>query len=223
MRIRKKQWTEDELENSKYLIRKPENFKGNWGSCFGKDAPVHIEIGCGKGGFITALSQKNPDISFIALERASKIIVRSTRKAHILEESGENANNLRFILGDANGLLDYFVPGEVDRIYLNFSDPWPNRKKWQKRRLTHRNFLNIYREILKNDGEIHFKTDNTQLFEFSLNEFATCGWKLSDISLDLHNSQFHLNGENIMTEYEQKFAAGGIYRLVANTNSKLKQ
>ena len=217
MRIRTKKYTQEELEHSKFIIKNPLSHKGNWDKHFDNNNPLHIEIGSGKGKFITTLSQQNPYINFVALERADKILARATKKASNLEESCGQINNLKFILGDASTLLDIFDK-EIERIYLNFSDPWPNRKKWQKKRLTHRNFLNIYTQILKPMGQIHFKTDNKELFEFSLLEFKDMGWDLEDITQDLHNTAYHTSGNNIMTEYETKFAASGICRLVATQN-----
>ncbi len=127
-----------------------------------------------------------------------------------------NNDNLVFIVGDANEILQYFNVSEIERLYLNFSDPWRDRKKWHKRRLTHRNFLKSYENILKTNGDIHFKTDNKELFNFSLNEFSSELWQLSNISLDLHKTEFH-EKYNIMTEYEERFSSKGlpIYRCEA--------
>lgn len=218
MRTRKKSWTEHEFKNNKFIIHNTKDFKGKWNKYFNNNNPLYIEIGCGKGNFITHTSMEENNINFIALERASQIIVTGARKVRLLEEDKKYNGNIGFILGDALNLYEYFDIGEVKRIYLNFSDPWPNKKKWAKRRLTHRSFLNIYKDILSKDGEIHFKTDNTELFEFSLNEFAHESWKMKNISLDLHNSNYHKNGYNIMTEYEEKFSSKGlkIYRLEAS-------
>ena len=218
MRTRKKLWSENELKNNKNIINKPKDFKGKWREYFNNDNPLCIEIGCGKGNFITNTSKRETDTNFIALERAPQIIVSGARKIRELEEKNEYNGNIGFILGDAKHLNEYFESNEVQRIYLNFSDPWPNKKKWAKRRLTFRNFLRIYKDVLNEKGELHLKTDNTELFEFSLNEFAHEKWNMKNISLNLHQSEFHKNGENIMTEYEEKFSSKGmsIYRLEAS-------
>ena len=170
--------------------------------------PLHMEIGCGKGRFITTLAEQNPDIHYIASEMIANIIVLAAEKAKEKE-----LNNIRFISGNVNELADYLPKGCVDRIYLNFSDPWP-KDRHAKRRLTHKNFLDLYEKILSEDGEIHFKTDNRPLFDFSLESFKENGWELRDITYDLHNSDFE---GNIMTEYEEKFSGLGftINRVVA--------
>lgn len=210
MRLRKKPWADKEFAINDKMLDEAENLKGKWNEFFGNDNPIHIEIGCGKGQFITEMSLKNPNINYIAIERQKLVIVSALRK------SREKCvgNNLRFICIDVCNLLEYFEPNEIERLYINFCDPWP-RKKWAKRRLTHKNFLNIYEELFENGGEIYFKTDNRGLFEFSLNEIeAKNDWRMSNISLDLHNSEFE---GNIMTEYEEKFSSKGmpIYRLEA--------
>ena len=212
MRIRKREWTEKELEINNIIFQDGKENKGKWNEIFGNNNPIHIELGAGKGSFLTKMSLRNTDINYIAIERQTEIIVSGARKIREIKESGVVNNNIVFLRGDVKDLLDYFEEGEVKQIYINFCDPWQNRKKWQKRRLTHKNFLDIYRKILKNNGEIHFKTDNKELFEFSLNEFSHDGWGMRNITLDLHNSGFK---DNIMTEYEEKFSQKGmpIYRV----------
>jgi tRNA (guanine-N7-)-methyltransferase len=171
--------------------------------------PVELEIGCGKGAFILELSKRNPDTSFIAMERVSDVILLAAEKI-----KAEEAKNVKFLIGDAKGLCDIFPESSVRRIYLNFSDPWP-KKGYYKRRLTYRGFLEIYKKILANDGEIIFKTDNSDLFEFSLEEFEAAGFKLKELTRDLHNSEYNEN--NIVTEYEKNFSEKGfkINRVVA--------
>ena len=171
--------------------------------------PVELEIGCGKGAFILELSKRNPDTSFIAMERVSDVILLAAEKI-----KAEEARNVKFLIGDAKGLCDIFPESSVRRIYLNFSDPWP-KKGYYKRRLTYRGFLEIYKKILANDGEIIFKTDNSDLFEFSLEEFEAAGFKLKELTRDLHNSEYNEN--NIVTEYEKNFSEKGfkINRVVA--------
>ena len=170
--------------------------------------PLHIEIGCGKGRFIAETSKRNPDIRYIAVEKVSNVIVLAMEKA-----VKEEVSNLRFMRGNFQILAESFPDKSVDRIYLNFSDPWP-KKGYAKRRLTHGGFLEIYKRILKDDGEICFKTDNRELFDFSLESFPENGFELSEVTFDLHNSDFE---GNIMTEYEERFSQMGfpICRLVA--------
>lgn len=208
MRLRKKPWGEQELNTNDRFIHNPELNKGKWSEVFGNNNPIHIEIGTGKGQFITSTSLVNPDINYIAIERQTNVIVSALKKGR---EKGVG-KNIVFFVADVKELLNYFDEDEVQRIYINFCDPWPNKKKWAKRRLTHKNFLNLYETLFKNGGEVFFKTDNRLLFEFSLNEFADKGWRLHNISLDLHNSDFE---GNIKTEYEEKFSGLGmpIYRL----------
>ncbi len=210
MRLRKKPWGDNELNTNDRFIHQPEQNKGKWREVFGNDNPIHIEIGTGKGQFLTTMSLLNPNINYIAIERQTNVIVSALKKGR---EKGVG-KNIVFFVADVKELLNYFEPEEIDRIYINFCDPWPNKKKWAKRRLTHKNFLNLYEALFTNGGEVFFKTDNRLLFEFSLNEFADKGWRLHNISLDLHNSDFE---GNVKTEYEEKFSGIGmpIYRLEA--------
>ena len=210
MRLRKKPWGDNELNTNDRFIKQPELNKGKWKEIFGNENPIHIEIGTGKGQFITTTSILNPNINYIAIERQTNVIVSALKKSR---EKGVG-KNIVFFVADVKELLNYFEPEEIERIYINFCDPWPNKKKWAKRRLTHKNFLNLYESLFVNGGEVFFKTDNKLLFEFSLNEFADKGWRLHNISLDLHNSDFE---GNVKTEYEEKFSSIGmpIYRLEA--------
>jgi tRNA (guanine-N7-)-methyltransferase len=210
MRLRRKPWSDKELSVNDTLITNPEKHKGRWHTVFGNDHPIHIEIGCGKGRFITKTALANPDINYIAIEKQEIVIVSALRKSR----EANATKNLRFITADVSNLSDFFEPNEIKRIYINFCDPWDRKKKWAKRRLTHSNFLSIYEGLFKDGGQIHFKTDNRKLFEFSLNEISAKGWQMQNISLDLHNSDFE---GNIMTEYEEKFSSLGmpIYRLEA--------
>ncbi len=206
MRIRKKPWEDEELSTNSHLVHDQEKYKGKWKEYFGNDNPIYAEIGCGKGKFIAQNAIENPDINYIGIERQTTIMAIAARKVSDVE-------NIALIRGDAETLADIFAPGELSRIYLNFSDPWP-KKRWAKRRLTHRHFLDIYKELLSGDREIFLKTDNSVFFESSLNELCETGWRLSNISLDLHNSGYE---GNIMTEYEERFVGLGqpIYRLEA--------
>lgn len=209
MRVRKKKNCDTRLEKSGSLwIREPESLKARWHEEFGNDNPIHIEIGCGKGRFICEMARKYPEINFVAIEVVKDVMVIAMEKAEPL-----GLSNLRFIIGDAAKLSDYFEKGEAERIYLNFSDPW-KKKKQAKRRLTHKNFLDVYKRVLNNGDMICFKTDNQKLFEFSLNSFAAENYKMSEITFDLHNSGIE---DNVMTEYETRFAEAGmpIYRVCA--------
>lgn len=209
MRMRKKKHCSERMEKCAELwIKEPEALKGEWKNEFGNDNPIHIEIGCGKGNFVTGMAQLHPDINYVAIEKVEDVIVLAMEKVQSAQ-----LENVRFISIDADRLADFFQKGEICRIYLNFSDPWP-KKKQAKRRLTHKNFLDIYRSVLSIGDKICFKTDNRALFEFSLNSFADEDFKLSNITLDLHASGFE---GNVMTEYEQRFSEQGmpIYRLEA--------
>lgn len=212
MRMRKKKNRDKRMENcAEYQIKEPENQKGRWHEIFGNSNPIHIEIGCGKGRFITQLAIQNPDINYIAVEKVEDVLVMAMEKAAEAE-----IKNLLFIDMDANKIEEIFEKGEIERIYLNFSDPWKKNKQ-AKRRLTHKNFLDKYKNVLNVGDWIFFKTDNKALFEFSLNSFADNDFKMRNITLDLHNSKFE---GNIMTEYEQRFFEQGmpIYRVEATFN-----
>lgn len=209
MRMRKKKNCSARMERcSDIWIKNPEDYKGKWSSLFGNDKPIHIEIGCGKGNFITGMAKQNPDVNFIGIEKVEDVIVMAMEKVVSAE-----LDNVLFMDMDAQRIEDFFEYGEIERIYLNFSDPW-KKKKQAKRRLTHKNFLDKYKKVLKEGDYIFFKTDNRALFEFSLNSFCEENYKLSNITFDLHNSGFE---GNIMTEYEKRFSEMGmpIYRLEA--------
>lgn len=210
MRMRKKKNFDQRLERvSQRLIDTPDEFKGKWSEVFGNDNPIYIEIGSGKGRFISEMARLYPEINFIAIDVIPDVILMGLEKT----AAGEY-ENLRFVIADAALLAECFDTEEIDRVYLNFSDPW-KKKKQAKRRLTHTNFLNTYKKFLVKGGSVCFKTDNRGLFEFSLNSFASDrDFQMSNISLDLHNSDFE---GNVMTEYEQKFSEQGmpIYRLEA--------
>ena len=209
MRMRKKKNCDIRLERCESLwIKNPEELKGKWNELFGNDNPIHIEIGCGKGQFITGMAERNPDINYIAIDVVPDVLVIALEKA-----TSKDIKNVRFIIADAAKLCDYFEQFEISRIYLNFSDPW-KKKKQAKRRLTHKNFLDIYKKLLRNGDFIYFKTDNRPLFEFSLNSFAEEKFKMQNITFDLHNSGYE---GNVMTEYETRFSEQGmpIYRVEA--------
>ncbi|MBP2645442.1 MAG: tRNA ((7)-)-methyltransferase [Firmicutes bacterium] len=210
MRLRKKPWIKEAIDeyNEVLVIPGPGIV---WDEAFGRTAPLHVELGTGKGRFITALAEKHPECNFIGLEAQLDVLYYAAQKAYT-----RKLTNLKLAHFDANRIMDIFAPGEVSRLYINFCDPWP-KQRHAKRRLTHNCFLDKYRIILVREGELYFKTDNERLFEFSLNEFCGAGLLLRHISLDLHNSEYK---ENIMTEYESKFSSMGmkIYRTEATFN-----
>lgn len=206
MRMRKKKHRDDRLAACADLfIPDILVYKNDLKAIFGNDKPVHIEIGCGKGKFITELAAINPDINYIAIERNRDVLVLASEKVKNAE-----LTNVRFVAGDCGVLSDIEALHTVDRIYVNFCDPW-KKSRQAKRRLTHSNYLAMYEKLLIDGGELHFKTDNTMLFEFSLNSFSGFGLKMKNITLDLHNSKFE---GNVMTEYETLFSQKGqpIYR-----------
>ena len=209
MRRRKVKGADIKLLSYKdYVLRDNiEALKGKWNEKFNNNNPIHVEFGTGRGKFITTLATQNPDINYIAFEIKEEVLIKGVEKA-----VEANLNNILFAWADVKNILDYFDEYELSRVYVNFCDPWP-KKRWAKRRLTHTNFLNMYEKVLNENGEIHFKTDNQNLFEFSLNEISANDWQLKNISLDLANSDF----ENVTTEYEDKFMSCGmkIYRCEA--------
>ncbi len=209
MRLRKVKDAKLKLEESRYFISEPASYKGKWQSLFNNSNPIHIEIGCGKGKFISELASKNPDINYIAIEKFDSVLLRASEKLEDLE-----LNNLKITILDASELLNYFDEKEISRIYLNFSDPWP-KKCHAKRRLTSKLFLDEYKNILKDDGVIIQKTDNRHLFEFSLESFNENGFLIKNICLDLHKDEERFP-DNITTEFEEKWMTEGpIYYLEA--------
>jgi tRNA (guanine-N7-)-methyltransferase len=211
MRTRFKPWAANLMEaHPEILIPNPDQQKGKWHEVFGNNNPLHIEAGTGKGRFIIGMAKQNPSINYIGIELFDSVIVSALET--ILEEEG-GIPNLRLLRVNAKDMTEFFEKGEVDRLYLNFSDPWP-KKRHAKRRLTHHTFLALYEAVLPENGEIHFKTDNRGLFEYSLTSVSEYGMLLKYVSLDLHAGEPEWN---IMTEYEEKFSKKGqpIYRLEA--------
>lgn len=208
MRLRKIKGALNKLiANEKYYINNPTDYRGKWVEVFNNSNPIHIEIGCGKGKFITTMALNNPNINFIAIEKYDSVLLRASELS-----LNYDLNNLKLVLLDAENILDVFEKNEVDLIYLNFSDPWP-KKRYYKRRLTAPGYLEKYAVILKNDGAIYQKTDNRSLFEYSIENLCNEGWLLNNVSLDLHNDQFE---GNVTTEFEEKWSKlGPIYRLEA--------
>lgn len=209
MRVRKRKGAEEHLANHpQYVILEPEAAKGKWHELFGNDNPIHIEVGSGKGAFITGMAQQNPDINYIGIDIQLSVLSYALDKV-----LASGAKNVKLLRVDGSSLTNYFEDGEVDMMYLNFSDPWP-KSRHEKRRLTYKTFLDTYKQILPENGEIHFKTDNRGLFEYSLASFSQYGMVLNKVWLDLHASDYE---GNVMTEYERKFSEKGqvIYRVEA--------
>ena len=216
MRLRNIPRAESVLEACKEVVKDPESLRGDWNQTFKKEQPLHIEIGMGKGQFLLTLAAKKPQINYIGIERYSSVLLRAVEKFQELEAEGKAPANIRFICMDANDLPTVFAPAEVSRIYLNFSDPWP-KDRHAKRRLTSHEFLARYEKILKKDGTLEFKTDNKDLFDFSLEEMKNAeGWELTAFTYDLHHDVVLSKG-NVMTEYEEKFSSQGnpICKLIA--------
>lgn len=209
MRLRNIKGSREAVAADDYVVHDPEQYKGKWSTFFNNNNPIHIEIGTGKGRFIIQMAQHNPNINYIGIEKYSSVLLRALEKRNEVELA-----NLFFIRFDAVYLTDIFAADEIDKIYLNFSDPWP-KDRHAKRRLSSKEFLKRYEQCMKKEGEVVFKTDNRPLFDFSLEEVKLAGWELKEVTFDLHNSEY-LAG-NIMTEYEEKFVAEGvpINRLVA--------
>ena len=205
MRLRNVPGSREAIASSPFVI--PENTlpsrKGTWQTLFPSQGPLYLEIGCGKGRFITELAQAEPDCNFLGIEKYSSVLIKALSRRADLPQ----LNNLYFLRMDAEGICDVFAPGEVAGIYLNFSDPWP-KDRHAKRRLPSPEFLARYRKILAPSGTVAFKTDNQVLFDFALESIASSGWELLACTRDLHNDPV-LNKGNIMTEYEQKFSAAG--------------
>ena len=197
MRIKKIKYAKEKIEASNYLILDAQNYKDNWSGVFKNNNKIRIEIGCGKGNFITEMARLNPDINFIGIEMFDSVLLRAIEKQEELK-----LPNLRFVRINALYLSDIFGK-EIDTIYLNFSDPWP-KKRHHKRRLTSAQFLEVYDKVFISDCKIVQKTDNEELFIYSIESLSHYGYKLSNITFDLHNSKF--NDDNIQTEYEMKFS-----------------
>ena len=207
MRIRKKKWAEPELNECPYYIREPESYRGRWRAFFGNDHPIELEIGCGKCTFVAEKARRNPGINYIGIENYSSVLVHPVRKLDALQKAGQPLTNILLLRMNAEYLTDIFGPGEADRIYLNFSDPWP-KDRHAKRRLPGRVFLGRYAQVLAPGAHVEFKTDNRSLFDFALEETKEAGWTLDAFTYDLHHDP-SMNQGNIMTEYEEKFSAKG--------------
>ncbi|WP_416827744.1 tRNA (guanosine(46)-N7)-methyltransferase TrmB [Ectobacillus polymachus] len=213
MRLRFKPYANEMIQNHpQFVISNPEEHKGKWADVFSNHNPIHIEVGTGRGRFIYGMAKANPTVNYIGIEKYSSVIVDALDK--LIQEE---LPNLKLIYKDAKDITEFFADGEIQRVYLNFSDPWP-KTRHEKRRLTYKQFLHNYEQVLVQGGEIHFKTDNQGLFEYSLCSISQYGMILQYVSLDLHHSDFE---GNIMTEYEEKFSQKGnrIYRVEAKFNN----
>lgn len=201
MRLRKKWWARPELEASPIVITEPKKTRGKWNEEFKNNNPIYLELGCGRGQFISARASDNQDINFIGVDLKDEVLIYALRKVEEAE-----VENVRLIPMNIMGISEIFEENEIDRIYINFCNPWP-KERHNKRRLTHTKFLSEYRKFIKPGTEIWFKTDNTELFEDSIEYFKVSGFDVTYITYDLHSSDFK---ENIVTEYEGKFTSLGM-------------
>lgn len=202
MRLRNIPGSRDVIAESEFVVHEFKEAKGHWREVFGNDNPLRIEVGMGKGRFLYELARQNPDVNYVGIEKFSSVLLRAIQK-----QEAEPLDNLKFIRMEAEEIAEVFGPGEVDRIYLNFSDPWP-KDRHAKRRLPSRQFLERYDRFLKPDGVIEFKTDNRDLFDFAVLEVGEAKWKIEALTYDLHSDEA-MNEGNIMTEYEERFSSMG--------------
>lgn len=204
MRLRNITGSREAIAGSAYVVREELQARcpGTWKDIFGNGHPIHVEIGMGKGKFIHTMAMGHPDVNYVGIEKYSSVLLRAVQKME-----REELPNLKFLRMDAENIDKVFGPGEVDRIYLNFSDPWP-KDRHAKRRLPSREFLARYDRILTKDGQLEFKTDNRAFFDFALEELEPAGWKAQVVTFDLHGDAALMEG-NVMTEYEEKFSALG--------------
>jgi len=211
MRIRKKKWVDEELENCKFLIKNPENQKGNWSEIFVKEQPIYLELGCGKGGFASQFGVKNLDKNLIAVDMVPAMLGLAKRKIEkeYLEHNQE-ITNICIVSQNIERISEIFDEADkIQRIYINFCNPWP-RGKHKKRRLTHTRQLEQYKKFLVENGEIFFKTDDDELFEESLEYFNESGFKILELTRDLHQYEGEILKQNIVTEHEKMFSEEGI-------------
>ncbi len=201
MRLRKKWWARPELEQNNKVIINPSESKGKWREIFGNDNPIYLELGCGKGRFISTRAKENPNINFIGIDLKDEVLVCALRK---VEES--EVNNVKLIPLEIAFITEVFDEDEISRIYINFCNPWP-KKSHNKRRLTHNRFLEKYKTFIKPETEIWFKTDDKDLFEASQEYFKESGFEIKYLTYDLHEADF---SENVVTEYEEKFTSLGM-------------
>lgn len=201
MRLRKKWWARPEMEQSPWVVIEPKEYKGKWQELFNNSNPIHLELGCGRGRFISTKAEENRDINYIGIDLKDEVLVYALRK--VVEKE---VNNVKLIPMNINWVGDIFDKEEISKIYINFCNPWP-KLRHNKRRLTHSNFLKIYKGFLKPNSEIWFKTDDEGLFNDSIVYFEESGFEIKYLTYDLHNSDFD---KNVVTEYEEKFTALGM-------------
>lgn len=201
MRLRRNPLARQILTTHPLVVQQPEEMKGQWNDAFPTKQPLYIELGTGKGQFLAKAAQLHPQINWIGVEKIEEPLMQAVQKG-----ASTNCTNLRYIWMDINKLEEVFASGEVDRIYLHFSDPWP-KARHAKRRLTYHTFLDKYRKVLKADGDLILKTDSVSLFDFSLEELEAHGWKIIEMTRNLHQSEWA--STNITTEYEEKFSGRG--------------
>ena len=215
MRLRNIPGAKEVIENSPYVVHEPQKQKGQWSHVFENNHPIHIEVGMGKGRFLMDMAKIHPEVNYVGIEMYDSVLLRALQKREEYEQNEGTLTNLYFMCVDARLLPEIFEKGEVEKIYLNFSDPWP-KARHAKRRLTSRQFLERYDQILIPEGSVEFKTDNRELFEFSLEEVKEAGWTLETSTFDLHHDEELMKG-NVMTEYEEKFSSMGnpIHKLIA--------
>ncbi|MDD3253576.1 MAG: tRNA (guanosine(46)-N7)-methyltransferase TrmB [Lachnospiraceae bacterium] len=209
MRLRHIRGAEETIAASPYVVQEAAQYRGRFCELFGNDHPIRIEVGMGKGRFIMELARQNPEINYIGIERYPSVLLRALQKRAELE-----LPNIYFMCVDAINLADIFAPEEIEKLYLNFSDPWP-KDRHARRRLTSPEFMKVYDQILRKDGVVEFKTDNQDLFTYSLESIPEAGWTIKACTRDLHHSE--MNEGNVMTEYEEKFSSMGnpICKLIA--------
>lgn len=207
MRMRRKKWARPELAVCPFYIEHAEKYKGKWNTVFGNDKPIYAELGCGKGGFVVQAAQYYPDVNWLAMDIKSEMLAVARRTITAdFEEKGLEINNIKLVSQNIEKITTAFDENDkIDRIHINFCNPWP-RKRHKKRRLTHTRQLMQYRTFLRDGGEIHFKTDDDELFEESLPYFEHSGFSVKFITRDLHNSDYAPNFE---TEHEKMFSAEG--------------
>ena len=220
MRLRNITGSREVIAGSPYVVKEELSFQcpGKWKEIFGNGNPIHIEIGMGKGKFIHTMAKEHPGINYIGIEKYSSVLIRAVHKMEV-----EELPNLKFLRMDAEDIAGVFGAGEVDRIYLNFSDPWP-KDRHARRRLPSREFLARYDRILKKEGRLEFKTDNRELFDFAVDELEPAGWRAEVITYDLHGDEALMRG-NVMTEYEEKFSALGnpICKYIISSGSQARR
>lgn len=204
MRLRNITGSREAIADSPYVVQEglQKQCPGKWKEIFVNEGPIHIEIGMGKGKFIHTMAKGHPGINYVGIEKYSSVLIRAVHKMEV-----EELPNLKFLRMDAEDIAEVFGEGEVDRIYLNFSDPWP-KDRHAKRRLPSRQFLARFCRILRPGGRLEFKTDNRALFDFALEELGPAGWEADMITYDLHGDEDLMEG-NVMTEYEEKFSGMG--------------